>query len=45
MVPSRSIGNPNTAEDDVLVDGKIITAENYDSARVYGQALVEYLRG
>lgn len=29
-------GNPNTAADDVVVDGKIITAENYDSAYAFG---------
>jgi len=31
------VGNPVTATDDVIVDGQIITAENYDSARLFGQ--------
>jgi len=39
MVPSRSIGDPTTADDDVIVDGRIITAENFDSARAFGQAI------
>lgn len=38
---SGSIGNPNTAADDVWVDGKIITAENYDSASYFGQVIAE----
>jgi putative intracellular protease/amidase len=44
MVASRSIGDPTTAVDDVLVDGKLITAENYDSARQYGRTIADYLR-
>jgi putative intracellular protease/amidase len=44
MVASRSIGDPTTAIDDVLVDGKLITAENYESARQYGRTIADYLR-
>ncbi|MBI3271872.1 MAG: DJ-1/PfpI family protein [Planctomycetes bacterium] len=43
MVPSRSVGDATTAMDDVLVDGRIITAENYDSARQFGRVLAENL--
>jgi putative intracellular protease/amidase len=25
--------------DDVIIDGRIITAENYDSARLFGQTI------
>lgn len=39
MVQSGSIGDPTTAEDDVIIDGRIITAENYDSAAMFGQVL------
>ncbi len=45
MVPSRSVGNPNTAADDVIVDGRIITAENYDSASQFGQTVAAAVRG
>lgn len=40
-VPARSIGNPFTAADDVYVDGKIITAESYDSAAQSGRVLAD----
>jgi hypothetical protein len=43
MVASRSIRDPTTAIDDVLVDGKVITAENFDSARQYGRTVADYL--
>ncbi|MBC7854561.1 MAG: cadherin domain-containing protein [Pirellulaceae bacterium] len=36
---SGAIGNPSTAADDVFVDGRIITAENYDSAREFGRVI------
>lgn len=39
MVESGSIGEPMAAEDDVIVDGRIITAENYDSAAMFGQLI------
>ncbi|MGE3726076.1 MAG: hypothetical protein AB7I41_11030 [Candidatus Sericytochromatia bacterium] len=43
VVPSRSIGNPHTAADDVIVDGRIIVAEDYDSAELFGQTLAQHL--
>jgi putative intracellular protease/amidase len=36
---SGSIGDPATATDDVYIDGRIITAENYDSARQFGRVV------
>ncbi len=36
---SGAYGNPATVTDDVWVDGKIITAENYDSALQFGQVI------
>ncbi len=36
---SGSIGNPATVADDVIVDGRIITAENYDSATHFGNVI------
>jgi putative intracellular protease/amidase len=36
---SGSIGDPTTAADDVWVDGRIITAENFDSARQFGRVV------
>ena len=41
QVSSGSIGDPTTVEDDVIVDGNIITAENYDSAYAFGAVLAE----
>ncbi len=38
-------GNPSTPEDDVIVDGRIITAENYASARQFGIVVANRLRG
>lgn len=38
------IGNTSTATDDVIVDGRIITAENYDSARQFGITLANRIR-
>lgn len=38
---SGAIGDPNTAADDVIVDGRIITAENYDSASLFGQIIAQ----
>ncbi|ADB19200.1 cyclic nucleotide-binding protein [Pirellula staleyi DSM 6068] len=40
---SGAIGDPDTAADDVWVDGKIITAENYDSAAMFGQVIASHL--
>jgi putative intracellular protease/amidase len=44
MLGSRSVGDPTTAADDVVVDGRIITAENYDSARQFGRVIAARLR-
>ena len=37
-------GNTSTRTDDVIVDGRIITAENFDSARQFGITLAAQLR-
>lgn len=37
MLKSRSIGDASTATDDVFIDGNIITAENFDSAALFGE--------
>jgi putative intracellular protease/amidase len=39
-----SIGNPRTAADDVVVDGRIITAEDDGSAREFGKELARMLK-
>lgn len=39
MVKSKSIGNPNTSYDDVVVSDKIITAEDYDSSTYFGKVV------
>ncbi len=36
---SGQYGDPTTVADDVVVDGRIITAENFDSARYFGQVI------
>lgn len=38
-------GDPNTYNDDVIVDGRIITAGNYDSATLFGRTLANRLLG
>ncbi len=43
LVPSQSIGDPQTAADDVAVDGLIVTAENDQSARECGKVLAKLL--
>jgi putative intracellular protease/amidase len=40
-VDSGQYGNPATVADDVVVDGRIITAENWDSARLFGAVIAE----
>jgi putative intracellular protease/amidase len=40
----RSVGNPFNALDDVYVDGNIITAQNWDSAALFGRVLAEEIR-
>jgi putative intracellular protease/amidase len=39
MPLSASAGDPLTVTDDVIVDGRIITAENHYGARLFGQAI------
>ncbi|MEW4456374.1 DJ-1/PfpI family protein [Bremerella sp. JC817] len=41
MVASGSLGDPTTATDDVYVDGRIITAENWDSATMFGEVIAD----
>lgn len=41
MLTARSVGNPMTATDDVIVDGRIITAENYESIGRLGELLAQ----
>jgi len=43
VLPSGSVGHAWTTADDVWVDGNIITAENNESARRFGEVLVERL--
>jgi putative intracellular protease/amidase len=43
LSPAGSIGRPGTPEDDVLVDGKIITGEDDPSAREMGRRIVDVL--
>lgn len=38
-----TVGNTNTTTDDVIVDGRIITAENFDSARQFGITIANRL--
>jgi putative intracellular protease/amidase len=38
---SGQYGDPTTATDDVVVDGRLITAENWDSAAYFGQTIAE----
>lgn len=41
---SGEYGDPYTVADDVIVDGRIITAENYDSALAFGRTLAREVR-
>jgi len=41
--PFRSIGNPRSSHDDVMVDGKIITGEDDISSREFGRTLARLL--
>jgi putative intracellular protease/amidase len=43
LSPAGSIGRPGTAEDDVLVDGRIVTGEDDISAREMGRRIVQLL--
>lgn len=44
MVAPNSVGNPRTAADDIVVDGKIITGQDDISAREMGRVMVQRLR-
>ena len=37
------LGDPTTRNDDVIVEGRIITGENFDSARLFGQTIAQRL--
>lgn len=41
VLPLHSVGDPRIADDDVVVDGPIVTGENYDSAYLFGQTLAK----
>lgn len=41
--PARSIGDPRTSADDVMVDGKFLTGEDDNSARLFGATLAKLL--
>ncbi len=43
LSPARSIGNPRTSADDVMVDGKIVTGEDDNSAQLFGATLARLL--
>ncbi len=43
LVPAGSIGHPGSRADDVLVDGRVITAEDDQSAREAGRQLAKLL--
>lgn len=43
LSPAGSVGRPGTAEDDVMVDGKIVTGEDDISAREMGRRIVQLL--
>jgi len=43
LSPPGVIGRPGTAEDDVLVDGRIVTGEDDISAREMGRRIVQLL--
>lgn len=41
MLTSGSVGDPTTANDDVIVDGNLITAENWTSASAFAEAIAQ----
>jgi len=43
-VPSRSIGDPSTSADDLVIAGRFITAEDYDTALLAGTTLAQLLQ-
>jgi len=44
MVPPNSVGNPQTAADDIVIDGKILTGQDDISAREMGRQLAIALK-
>ena len=44
MVPPNSVGNPQTAADDVVIDGKLLTGQDDISAREMGRQLAAALK-
>ena len=44
MVAPNSVGNPGTAADDIVIDGKIMTGQDDISAREMGRQLAKQLR-
>lgn len=45
LSPARSIGDRQTSADDVMVDGKIVTGEDDNSARLFGRTLAQLVNG
>jgi putative intracellular protease/amidase len=45
MVTPNSVGNPSTAADDIVIDGKIMTGQDDISAREMGRQLAKQLKG
>lgn len=43
VLPAGSVGDPSTSADDVVVDGRIITGQDYDSSRAFGLVLAREL--
>lgn len=44
MVAPNSVGNPSTAADDIVIDGKIMTGQDDISAREMGRKLAKQLK-
>ncbi len=44
MVPPNSVGNPQTAADDIVIDGRILTGQDDISAREMGRQLATVLK-
>jgi putative intracellular protease/amidase len=45
VLTAGSMGGPLTSADDVVVDGQIITGENYDSAALFARTLARAIAG
>lgn len=39
MLPTNSVGDPRRSDDDVVVDGRIITGESFDAAPEFGRVV------